>query len=185
MSLPFLASRPLPPPYSPPEQYRATDYQPKFDHRRRLRFGPVASGWLHPSDQCRQSERTHQSARFVTGHRGGIAPGIAIRPPSARLSAGFFAPVRRILPDAADSGRFGVRGGFAATRPGAAGGASRSNSSSWASTTAGNPSTCSVAAALAPSVPLDGAQLTFLQGGQRQLLGAVPAGCGHEDGSGR
>ena len=43
-------------------------------HRlRAFRFGLAASGWLHPFDQCRQSERTHQSARFVTGHRAGIA----------------------------------------------------------------------------------------------------------------
>ena len=81
------------------------------------------------------------------------------------------------------------------------GGASRSNSSSWASTTARDPA-AGGGAAFAPGIPLDVAQVAILQGGQRQVLGAVPvAGVGgsveveisvsggqlaaHGDGSGR
>ena len=78
-----------------------------LSHRlRAFRFGLAASGWLHPPDQCRQSERTHQAARFVTGHRAGIAAGIAIGPPSARpADSGGGYPRAGLLPRLAASQR--------------------------------------------------------------------------------
>ena len=44
-----------------------------YPHRR-LPLRARGLWWMHPSDQCRQSERTHQSASLVTGHRAGIEP---------------------------------------------------------------------------------------------------------------
>ena len=50
-------------------------------------FGRAASGWAQPADQCRQSERMHQTGRRTTGHRAGIAPDSCAPAPSAARSA--------------------------------------------------------------------------------------------------
>ena len=58
------------------------------------RFGRAASGWAQPADQCRQSERMHQTGRRTTGHRAGIAPDSCAPAPSAARSA----PGRVVVP---------------------------------------------------------------------------------------